>query len=104
MERAEQEIFFEPFELPARKPDLTTSARFTAASMPGLRPDTYMQSMGVGGTARRCLVRDRDAIQRELMRFGEVMLMNDIHDGEVFRYIPRGSQEWRARLNSATLT
>jgi hypothetical protein len=69
--------------------------------MKTLRPDTYMQTMGVGGTPRRCLVKDRDEIRRELMRYGEVMLMNDIHDGQVFRYIPRGSPEYLLRRGAA---
>lgn len=68
------------------------------------RPDTYIQSMGEGGIARRCLVKDRDRIQGELMRFGEVMLINDIHDGLVFRYIPRGSREYGERIRSARLS
>jgi hypothetical protein len=58
--------------------------------------------MGEGGTPRRCLVKDRDRIRAELMRFGEVMLMNDIHDGLVFRYIPRGSAEYVLRAGTAS--
>jgi hypothetical protein len=67
-----------------------------------LRPDTYLQSMGEGGVPRRCLVKDRDNIRAELMRYGEVMLMNDIHDGAVFRYIPRGSAEYQLRRGTAS--
>lgn len=69
-----------------------------------IRPDTYMQSMGVGGVPRRCLVKDREKIRAELMAHGEVMLMNDIHDGEVFRYIPRDSDEYRIRRFGANRT
>jgi hypothetical protein len=69
-----------------------------------MRPDTYMQSMGPGAPPRRCLVKDREQIREELMRHGEVMLMNDIHGGEVFRYIPRGSDEYRLRRYGANRT
>ena len=67
-----------------------------------MRPDTYMQSMGQGATPRRCLVKDREKIRTELMRYGSVMLINDIHDGLVFRYIPRGCAEYNLRVMTAT--
>lgn len=52
------------------------------------------------GQIVRCWQKQREPIREEVERFGSVMLVND-RDPEVYRFIPRASDEYALRAGTA---
>ena len=64
-----------------------------------VRPDTFLLSLPSGQVVR-CWQRQREAIREERRRYGDIMLVND-PDPEVYRFVPRGTEEYRLRAGTA---
>lgn len=64
-----------------------------------VRPDTFMKMLPSGEWVR-CWTRQRDAIHAEQDRYGSIMLWRDEGE-EVYRFIPRSSDEFAIRSGTA---